>query len=147
MPTEPDYYDLTEALIDAWQAQDIEQTIALMRDDVVFRLNRETGDGRFAAEIAGKSNVRALMEYMAEKWEYLAYDQQLLSVDGTVARVQTTYEFLHRASQLRLGGSKRMIVRFRDGLVAEIDQLEDAQRIEAFLRLAAEHIREMSEQE
>ncbi len=122
-------------LIESWQAQDVEQTLALCHADIVFLLNAEPETLPYAVEARGKVAVRTLMSEMLAVWERLSYVQVLLGADRDVGRVQTSYRLRHRPSGEILIGTKRSVVQIRDGLATEIKQHEDAARLAAFLRL------------
>jgi len=128
-------HKLMVSLIESWQAEDVEQTLALCHADVVFVLNADAETLPYAVEARGKAAVRTLMSEMLAVWERLSYSQALLGTDGDIGRVQTSYKLRHRPSGEILSGTKRSVVQIRDGLVTEIKQHEDAARLAAFLRL------------
>lgn len=131
--------DVIARLIESWTAQDIDATIDLLHDDVIYRLHSDP-DAAYTGETSGKGEVRGLLEFMLAEWDYIHYEPQLMGVEGGVARIQVRYRLQHRLSGEILGGSKRTVIRLRDGLVAEIDEYEDVALVAAFMRLAKSYI-------
>jgi ketosteroid isomerase-like protein len=132
--------NLIELLIAYWKVQDIEMTLRLCHDDVVYQLHVDPIAVPYAGETRGKDAFRETMHHMQKEWDYVRYESVLLGIEDSVARVQTQFSYRHRASGETLAGSKRWVIVIRDGLVARVDDYQDAALIAAFMRLCQDHM-------
>lgn len=123
------------AVLDYWSAQDVEQTVALMADDIVYQLYVCNSAHPFGGEWIGRDAVRTLLFDLLAAFDYLAYDPVILDVQDGVARIQSSYRLRHRATGEDLSGSKRLVCTLHGGLVTRIHEYEDAPKFQAFLRL------------
>jgi ketosteroid isomerase-like protein len=126
---------LVEDLIRFWTVQDVEQTLALMSDDVVYRHFVSPTATPFGGETRGQSEMRRVLYGILAQLDYIVYQPTLLDVADGIARVHVHFTFLHRATGEELTGSKRMILRLAGGKVVAIDEHNDAGMVEAFYRL------------
>lgn len=141
-----DHHGLIETILRYWSVQDVEQTLGLCADTVVYQLNiapgttgllvpPEAGCQAATIEQHGKDAVRAMMYDVLAKFDYLHYETTILDIHDGVARIHIDYMLRHRATGEELTGSKRFVLGIEDGLVARIDEYLDAARVGAFLRL------------
>ena len=52
-----------------------------------------------------------------------------------MVRVQVSFVYHHRRTGENLVGTKRLVIRLKDGLIVRVDEYHDAALIEAFMRL------------
>ena len=124
-----------ESVFAYWSAQDVEQTVSLLSEDVVYQLYVCRSAHPFGGEWVGREAVRTLLFDLLAEFDYLAYEPTILEVHDGVARVHSRYHIRHRASGEDLSGSKRLICTLQNGLVTRIHEYEDAPMVEAFIRL------------
>ena len=136
----PNDLHVINALMDAWQVQDVQRTLALLSDDIMFVVNH---DERASADVGvtrGKAAIAALMTHVTTDFDYAGYDQSLLSLIDGVARIRTRYRIVHRTTGYDLAATKLMIVHLRDGLAVKVEQIEDAAMVAAFMKLARGYV-------
>lgn len=127
---------LVEEAIAYWSVQDVEATLGLLSDDIVYQLYVCKSALPFGGETRGKDAVRAMLFEILAAFDYIAYEPVILAVRGGVARIQTRYVMRHRASGEQLSGSKRFVCTMKDGAITLIVEYHDAPLVEAFMRLA-----------
>jgi ketosteroid isomerase-like protein len=125
---------LVEDLARWWKANDVDRTLAVMADDIVYVLHGST-----PIERSGKPAFGALLRHMSLQWDYEQYESTVMGVtegaDSDVVRVKTDFAYRHRASGRLLSGSKRFKLTVRDGVVVRIDEFQDEEMVRAFMRL------------
>ena len=126
---------VVEATLSYWSAQDVEQTVALFADDIVYQLYICQSAHPFGGERIGRDAVRDMLYDLLADFDYLSYRPVILAVRDGVARVQTHYHLRHRATGEHLTGSKRFVCVLQGGLVTRIHEYHDAPLVEAFMRL------------
>ena len=127
---------LIEKALAYWSVQDVEQTLGLFSDDIVYQLYVCRSAFPFGGETRGKDAVRTLLFDILAQFDYVSYEPAILGVKDGVARIQTRYVMRHRASEEELCGSKRFVCTIKDGLITLIVEYHDAPLVEAFMRLA-----------
>jgi ketosteroid isomerase-like protein len=124
------------SFLQSWMAQDVEMTVAHAADDVVYALHISNEALPFGGETHGKERIKGVLYAILADFDYLKYEPVILSVRGDVVRVQVSYVYHHRRTGEDLVGSKRLVIKLKDGLVTRVDEYHDAALVEAFMRLA-----------
>lgn len=137
-----DHQDLIETTLQYWSAQDVERTLELVSDNVVYQLYISQTALPYGGETRGKDDFRDVLFDILAQFDYLSYEPVILGICGDVARVQTRCVLHHRASGHELDMSKRSVFRIKHGLIVRIDEYLDAALVESFMRLAQWRIRE-----
>lgn len=127
---------LIDTALAYWSVQDVEQTLGLFSDDIVYQLYICQSALPFGGETRGKEAVRTMLYDILAQFDYVSYEPAILGVKDGVARIQTRYVMRHRASEEELSGSKRFVCTIKDGLITLIVEYHDAPLVEAFMRLA-----------
>jgi len=125
-----------EAVIAYWAAQDVEMTVSMFADDIVYQLYVSRSAQHICIERTGRSAVRSMLYDLLADFDYLSYEADILEVNNGVARVHTSYIMRHRATGDELAGSKRFVCTLKNGLFTRLHEYHDAALVEAFMKLA-----------
>lgn len=126
---------LARQVLEAWRIGDFDGTFACFADDIVVALHLDPALLSFAGETVGKPAVRAAFTRMRQEFDYLMRRTTHLVEEGDVVRVGLEYMYRHKASGEVLSGHCRIVMLYRDGLVARIDEYHDQSMVESFMRL------------
>jgi ketosteroid isomerase-like protein len=118
-----------------WCVQDVENTMALTSDDVVYQLNISETALAFGGTTRGREAVRDAFYTMLAGWNYLVTDVTHLVVDGPTAKARIRFRYHHIKSDTIIDGTFTFVIEVADGLITRVDAIHDKERIEAFLRL------------
>jgi ketosteroid isomerase-like protein len=118
-----------------WQAQDVEQTVSMYSEDIVYRSFSFHKSRPSVQLLRGHDEIRDMLFHVLAEFDYLRYDPVILDVTGQMARVQVQFDLRHRQSGERLTGSKRQFYAIGDGKVQRINQFHDEAMVAAFFRM------------
>jgi ketosteroid isomerase-like protein len=124
-----------ERLLAYWSVQDVENTLSVLDDDVIYQVYLSDSALPAGGATWGKEAMRHRLYDFLAAFDCLHYEPVILDVYRGVARVQTQYVFRHRDSRERLSGSKRSVCELAGGLVVRVDEHHDAALVAAFARL------------
>lgn len=133
---------VVESMLAYWRVQDVEMAMAFAAEDIVYTLFISETALPFAGETRGKANLRNVLYTVLADFDYLQYEPTIVAVEDDIVRVQVRFTYHHRPSGGNLAGSKRLVMRIENGLIARIDEFHDARMVESFMRLAAQRTRE-----
>ncbi len=123
------------AVLESWAVQDVERAIAHAAEDIVYALHISDQALPFGGETCGWDAFRNVLYTILADFDYLKYEPVILGVEEDVVRVRVSFAYRHRRTAETLTGTKRMVFKLRDSLVARIDEYHDAAMVEAFMRL------------
>lgn len=129
---------VVESFLACWSVQDVELTIDHVHEDFVYALYISETALPYGGETRGKENVRAVLYAILAEFDYLRYEPEIVAVEGNVVRTSVAFVYHHRRTGENLSGTKRMVLRLKDGFITRIDEYHDAAKVEAFMRLAAQ---------
>lgn len=136
--------EVVEEFLASWLVQDVERACALGAEDVVHELHVSNNALPFAGATRGLEACRNMLYSILAEFDYLKYEPVVVGVVGDVVRVQVRFKYHHRRTGENLEGTKRMVFKVRDGLIARVDVYHDASFVEAFMRLV-KHREELNE--
>jgi ketosteroid isomerase-like protein len=119
----------------AWEARDLDATLACMDDDIVYELNVDPRVAPFAGTVGGKAAVREKLQLILDTFLFDAYIVETMKVAGPVARCSIQIYYRHRASNVPIDVRFRLVFTQTDGLISRLEEYHDAAYVEAFLRL------------
>ena len=131
-----DKRDVVEELVRFWSVQDVESSVALMRDDCVWVLNISETALPFGGETCGKDKIAEGFYAILADWDYISYVPTILAIKDGKARLQVQHVYRFRRTGEDLAGSFRINIEVVDGLVSRIEEYHDAAMVETFMRLA-----------
>jgi ketosteroid isomerase-like protein len=126
---------VVESFFASWGAQDVELTLAVCHDNIVYKLYVESDILPFGGEKRGKEACRDLLFSILADFDYLKYEPSILGVRGDTVRTQVRFTYQHRATGETLDGTRRLVFQIRDGLIVRVDGYHDARLVDAFMRL------------
>ncbi|MDX2205873.1 MAG: nuclear transport factor 2 family protein [Hyphomicrobiaceae bacterium] len=122
----------------AWREQDKSRTLAHCADDVVFAIYVPEHVLAFGGETRGRRSVSDRLQTIIDQFETLAYEGVVHGVDGDTVHGVVHFCFRHRATGQSIEGDMRQVVVVRDGLIVELKEYHDLNRVIAFMRLVSE---------
>jgi len=128
--------EAVEAVLTYWAVQDVEMTVSLFAEDIVYQLYVSRSAKPYGIERTGKEAVKGMLYDLLAEFDYLTYEADILEVSRGVARIQQRYVLRHRSSGEELAGSKRFVCTLQNGLFTRIHEYHDAALVEAFMKLA-----------
>jgi ketosteroid isomerase-like protein len=128
------------SFLDSWIAQDVELTVAHVADDFVYALHISNEVLPFGGETRGREEIKSVLYTILADFDYLKYEPVILGVQDDVVRVQVDFIYHHRRTGEDLVGTKRLVIKLDDGLIARIDEYHDVALVEAFMRLARQRV-------
>lgn len=132
-----EHISVLEKTLMYWAAGDVEMTVSLMNEDVVYRLYIDEAVVAFAGEHRGKEAVRHFLFSVLEMFDQIEYVPLQVRSEGEGCSARCWFHYVHRASGERLRSTLRLIVGFKDGKIETMDEYHDQALIEAFVRLAS----------
>jgi ketosteroid isomerase-like protein len=126
--------------IACWAVQDVEMTLAHLHENVIYKVHGSRDVLPFSGEKRGQEALRELMFTVLADFDVLLYAPNFIRVTGSGVRAHVGYIYRHRATGEILEGTRRLVMQFRDGLIARIDGYYDDRMIEAFMRLTRHRI-------
>lgn len=124
-----------EQALDYWQAQDVEQTLAMYDEQILYRLYTFHDARPSVKLLKGRDAVREMMFDVLMRFDYLRYNSTILSVSDGTARVQIQFDLRHRSTGEHLTGSKRQFYMVAGGKIQRINEFHDEAMLAAFARL------------
>lgn len=128
MLTDPE--GILEAVITALSLEDIDSTVAYFDQDAdftIFTPSQIVFRGRDAIS-------RRLKTVVGDFYVHRFAARTILPCDEGL-RTQIAYSFRHRATGQMIDGIMRVVVSFDGGRIVRWHEYQDAERVEAFLRL------------
>lgn len=128
MLTDPE--GILEAVITAISLEDIDSTVAYFDTEADFTIHTP-GEIVFKGHAAITRRLQALIEdFHVDRFAA----RTILPCDEGL-RTQIAYSFRHRATGQTIDGVMRVVASFRDGHIVRWQEYQDAERVEAFMRL------------
>ena len=123
-----------------WRVQDLEMALGHLHPEIVYTLHNGPDAAPFSGSYHGIDSCRALGYKVLADFDYLTYEPTIVSAGSRVVSAHVGFRLRHRATGHVIDGSQRSIFQVRDSLIARIDIYEDAARIEAYMKLAAQRM-------
>lgn len=123
-----------------WRVQDLEMALGHLHEEVVYTFHNGPDAAPFSGSYRGIESCRALGYKVLADFDYLGYEPAIVSAGSSVVSAHVRFRLRHRATGHVIEGSQRSIFQVREGLIARIDIYEDAARIEAYMKLAAQRM-------
>ena len=118
-----------------WRVQDVEWTLEHMHADIVYEIHADAAQLPFVKVMRGKEACRDALFAVLKDFDYLKYEPTINGVRGNTVRASVAFRYRHRPTGEVLEGSRRLVFKLKDGLIARIDGYHDAKLAEAFMRL------------
>jgi ketosteroid isomerase-like protein len=118
-----------------WGVQDLEMALVHAHPEVVYTIHNGVDASPFSGVYRGPERIRDLGYAVLAEFDYVMYQPEIVSVDGSFVRARVDFRYRHRATGNIIEGSRRLEFEIRDGLIARLDSYEDARRLEAFMRM------------
>lgn len=124
---------ILEAVITAIALEDVESTVAYFDEAaefIIFTPSEIVFNGRAA--------IAKRMRAVTDDFHVDSFAARTILPCEEGLRTQIAYAFRHRATGATIDGMMRVIASFRDGRIVRWHEYQDAERVEAFMRLVRE---------
>lgn len=121
----------------AWARQDLHGALKYVHDDIVYSMFIPQDVVPFGGETRGKAamadRMRTILEQFAmERFEIIAFKRQ-----SDVEHTRVDYAFCHRSTQETISGVMRLVSVVKNGLIIDLKEFHDLEKVKAFMRLIA----------
>lgn len=123
------------AALECWSRRDLDATMALVADHVLYVLNIDGGLAPYVRSVDGKPGVRENLRLLLEAFAFERFEVTSLKADGQMARAHISVSYRHQATREELSTSYHVLIEVTDGLITMIEENHDVRYVEAFLRL------------
>ncbi len=128
MLSEP--HGILEAVITAFSLEDIESTVAYFASDADFVVVTTP-----EITLAGRADIRRRLQTIVADFHVDTFTARTILPADDGLRTQIMYAFRHRATGQVIDGIMRVTATVRDGRIVRWREYQDADRVEAFMRL------------
>lgn len=125
----------------AWAQRDRRAVLALCHEHMVFEIFVPEHVLPFGGVTTGKASISDRLQTVLDQFDTLRYAGTVHGIDGDTVHGVVDYCFRHRATGEALEGQMRHVAVVRDGLIVDLKEYHDLNRITAFMRLVAERAR------
>lgn len=121
----------------AWKTQDLAGALEFVHDDIVYAMFIPQEVVPFGGETRGKLAMADRMRMFAEQFDTLRFEETIIKDENDTGSARVAYTFRHRVTGETIEGFMRLIVRAQDGLMIDLKEYHDVEKVRAFMRLVA----------
>jgi ketosteroid isomerase-like protein len=129
--------DVLTAMWRAWGARDKAGTLSLFSGSAAYALYVPQEILPFGGATYGRASISDRLQTILDQFETLGYEGNVRWVDGDMVHGQVRYHYRHRATGDCIEGIMRHVALVQDGLVVQLEEYHDVERIRAFMRMVA----------
>jgi ketosteroid isomerase-like protein len=129
--------DVVTAIWRAWGARDKAGTLALLSNSAVYALYVPQEVLPFGGVTLGRGSISDRLQTILDQFDTLNYQGSLSWAEQGQVHGQVRYHYRHKKTGNCIEGTMRHVVQVRDGLVDQIEEYHDVDRIRAFMRMVA----------
>jgi ketosteroid isomerase-like protein len=118
-----------------WAVQDVEQTVALLSENVISVVHLDDSARGMSGVRAGRDAIAEGLYGNLATWHYLKFAWKLTGVKGETARVHIAFDYMHQRTGLRHEGTMRKVLTVLGGSITRIEVHHDAPAIAAYMQL------------
>jgi ketosteroid isomerase-like protein len=133
-----DSRSVVDSFFACWRVQDLDLAVAHAHPEIVYTIHNGRDASPFSGVYRGPEACRDLGYAVLSDFDYLAYEPTIVGVEGEIVRAQVFFRYRHRPTGNLIEGTRRLVFEIKDRLIIRLDSYEDAQRLEAFMRLTRE---------
>jgi ketosteroid isomerase-like protein len=127
--------DTAEIFHQYWRVQDVDMAMTVVADDAEWHLHLPKSVVPYGGVSRGIDDIREGFFNVLAEWQYLKFEPKVVSIDGDDVRIAVDFLYYHLRGKETIGGSFRVNMQVRDGLIVRIDEYHDVARAEAFMNL------------
>ena len=121
----------------AWERQDLHGALAFIDDDIVYAMFIPQDVVPFGGETRGKAAMADRMRTILDQFAMVRFETIWFKSDGVIEQTRVAYAFRHRETGETISGVMRLITRVEDGLIHDLKEFHDLEKVRAFMRLIA----------
>ena len=133
----PEFDGVTPRLCEAWSRQDLEGALSYVRDDILYSMFIPQDIVPFGGETRGKPAMADRMRTILDQFEMVKFETILFRGHGDIEHTRVSYGFTHRQTGETLNGVMRLVTKVEEGLIYDLKEFHDLEKIRAFMRLIA----------
>lgn len=131
---------IVTSFLACWNAQDVESSLGHLHENAFYKMHADTDVLPFGGEWQGREQIRNLLFLLLRDFDVLKYEPIFIRTRGNTGRASVRYVYRHRPTGEVLEGTRRLVFKFRDGLIVRVEGYHDAKMIEAFMRLTQHRV-------
>lgn len=128
---------VVSSLLAAWRARDKAGVLRYFADDAVYGMGLPTDVVPYGGETSGKASISDRMQMLLDLFETIDFGGQIMGVSGREVHCRATYIYRHKITGEEIEGVIRIVAKVVDGLVVELWESHDVEKVRAFMRLVA----------
>lgn len=133
----PEFDGVTPRFCEAWSRQDLDAALGFVRDDILYSMFIPQDIVPFGGETRGKPAMADRMRTILDQFEMVMFETILFRSHGEIEHTRISYGFTHRQTGETLNGVMRLVTKVDDGLIYDLKEFHDLEKIRAFMRLIA----------
>lgn len=115
--------------------RDLDRMLSYYSPDVVYTCNAEVV-GSEPVRYTGREGMRSFLEPLLSVIECISV-MDAMHFDGIRARTTISCYTKHIATGIVLSGQYRQVIRFKNGLIDQLEEFHDAAKLASFWKLVA----------
>jgi ketosteroid isomerase-like protein len=127
-----------EAGYAAWAARDLEGTLAVFAEDVVFAIHLPEDVVPFAGEVQGRDKLAPRLQAIIDEFDFLEYVPLQITAQGGSFHSRVRFHYRHKETGLEYEGNMRHVWRVEGDRIVRFEEFHDAERVRTFFRLLAQ---------
>ena len=121
----------------AWSRRDKVGTMAFLATDIRYAMYIPQETVPFGGETQGRAAMSDRLQTILDAFDTLRFEGSITSVHGKTVRGQAAFAFRHKITGEVLEGVMRHVAVVEDGLIYDMAEYHDVERVKAFMRLVA----------
>jgi ketosteroid isomerase-like protein len=126
---------IVHACHEAWSTRNLTRMLSYYSHDVVYTCNAEPA-GPNAVRYIGREALRGFLEPVLKVIECVSV-VDAMHFDGLKARTTIACYMKHLSTGIVLSGQYRQVIRFKGGLIDQLEEFHDAAKLASFWKLVA----------
>lgn len=131
----PEFDGVMPSFCRAWAGQDLQGALDYVHDDIVYSMFIPQDVVPFGGETRGKAAMGDRMRTILEQFEMVRFEIIHFKSHGDIEHTRVAYAFRHRLADETIAGVMRLVTVIEDGLIYDLKEFHDVEKVRAFMRL------------
>lgn len=128
---------VVSSLVAAWRARDKAGVLKCFADDAIYGMALPTDVVPYGGETQGKPSISDRLQMLLDHFDTVDFGGTLMGVSGPEVHYRATYTYRHKMTGEEIEGVFRIVAKVVDGLIVELREFHDVEKVRAFMRLVA----------
>lgn len=121
----------------ACKTQDLAGAMEHVDADVVYAMYIPQDVVPFGGETHGKPAMSDRLRTIIEQFDTVQFEETITRRENDTIHGQADYAFRHKVTGETIEGVMRLVMRARDGLMVDLREYHDLEKVRAFMRLVS----------